>query len=197
MTTRQIAQAVGKTERCVQGWAKRAGENISSVGEKVSSAGHGKPADYTLDETVAIIQVGLGRNAAALFRKNAERAAPTTSAESIAAIVRETVAAMVPMLIAAVQGAIPKRTVAELPAPEEISERDQLRRVVNRYAARLGEGGFRQAWAEIYADFYYRYHRNIRECAKNRGMDTLDYVEAEGLMGSLLAVAINLTEAAA
>jgi hypothetical protein len=196
MTTKDIARAIGKEERTVRNWVKRLAEKSSVVAEKLSVSSPMKPADYDLEETVSIIEIGLGKNAASLFRENAQRSAPRTPADEIAAIVRETVSSMVPMLIAAVQGAIPPRAVAQIQAPEEISERDQLRRVINRYALKLGEGGHRQAWSDLYTDFYYRYHRNLRECAKNRGMDTLDYAEAEGLMGQLLAAAIQITEAA-
>lgn len=57
MTTRQIAESVGKTERCVQRWAKKTGEKISSIGEKISSVQKlGKPADYDLSETVEVLE---------------------------------------------------------------------------------------------------------------------------------------------
>lgn len=75
MTARQIAEAVGKDERSVQRWARKAADKMSSVAEKTSSAGHGTPANYTLDETIAIIEHGLGKNAAALFRENATHSA--------------------------------------------------------------------------------------------------------------------------
>jgi hypothetical protein len=181
MTTKQIAEAIGKTERSVQMWPKKAGE-------KISSAGHGKPADYTMDETLAIIEVGMGKNAAGIFRANAEKPAPDTT--SIAAIIRETITAMVPVLVEVVRGTIPQQQIAALPAPVELSQRDQLRRVINGYAHRSGDHA--GAWRELYTQFYYRYHRNIRECAKNRGMDTLDYVENEGIMGDLLALAVSI-----
>jgi hypothetical protein len=58
------APDVGKTERSVRLWAKKAGEKISSVADKISSAGHGISADYTREETLAIIEAGLGKNAA-------------------------------------------------------------------------------------------------------------------------------------
>ena len=47
-------------------------------------------------------------------------------------------------------------------------------------------------WHELYEQFYYRKGRNIRLCAKNRGMDTIDYAEDEGLLGELLALAYQL-----
>jgi hypothetical protein len=64
MTTKEIAEATGKTERSVRNWAKKAGEKISPVAEKISAAGHGKPADYTQEETLAIIEAGMGADAA-------------------------------------------------------------------------------------------------------------------------------------
>jgi hypothetical protein len=188
MTTKEIAQAVGKDERTIQRWIKRAGDKMSSVADKMSDAGHGKPADYTLEETCAIIEAGLGKNAAGIFRANAEKAAP--DATSITAIIRETITAMVPVLVEVVRGTLPQRQIAALPAPEELSRRDQLRRVVNGYAHRSGDHA--GAWRELYCQFYYRYHRNIRECAKNRGMDTLDYADNEGIMDELLSLAISM-----
>jgi hypothetical protein len=101
-TYKEIAQAVGKTERSVQMWAKKVGEKISSVGEKSSSAGHGKPADYTMEETLAIIEAGMGKNAAGIFRANAEKSEHDTP--SLTAIIRETITAMVPVLVEVVPG---------------------------------------------------------------------------------------------
>jgi MOSC domain-containing protein YiiM len=186
MTTKEIAEATGKTERSARNWANKAGEKNSSVAEKISSAGHGKAADFNQDETLAIIEAGLGKNAAGIFRANAEK--PDTT--SITAIIRETITAMVPVLVEVVRGAIPQQQISALPAPIELNQRDQLRRVVNGYAHRSGDHA--GAWRELYTQFYYRYHRNIRECAKNRGMDTLDYAENEGIMGELLSLAISL-----
>jgi hypothetical protein len=188
MTTKEIAETTGKTERSVRNWANKAAAKFSSVGEKISSAGHGKSADFNQEETLAIIEAGLGKNAAGIFRANIEKPAP--DATSIAAIVRETITAMVPVLVEIVRGAIPQQQIAALPAPVELSQRDQLRRVVSGYGHRIGD--YAGAWGELYTQFYYRYHRNIRECAKHRGMDTLDYVENEGIMNELLSLAVSL-----
>jgi len=73
MTARDIAVATGKTERAVQMWAKKTGESISPIGEKISSVQKtGKPADYTLDEACQIIETGMGPAAAGVYRANAE-----------------------------------------------------------------------------------------------------------------------------
>jgi len=60
VTTRQIADVVGKTERCVHRWAKNTGATIFSIHEKLSKSGHGKPVYYDLTETMAIITTGMG-----------------------------------------------------------------------------------------------------------------------------------------
>lgn len=192
MTTRQISQAIGKDERTVRRWVKRAADKVSTVADKMAAASfRTNGADWDLEESVAIIEIGMGRNAAALFRENALRtSAGIPAPESIAAIVRDTIAAMVPVLIAAVRGAIPDQAVAALPAPEPMTPRNQLRQAINAYAAKIG--GHREAWNTLYQQFYYRYHRNLRECARNRDMDTLDYAEEEGLMPELVSLAAAL-----
>lgn len=198
MTTKQISEAVGKPERTVQRWAKATGAKMASIDDKLASvAKTGKPADYDLDETVAIIEHGMGKNAASLFRENARHQAPAspTSPEAIAIVVRETVTAMVPALIAAIRGALPEKTALALPPANNLTERAQLRQIVNRAAHSSGDHA--GTWRELYSQFYYRYSVNLRERAKNRGMDVLDYAETEGLITDLLALAVSIYGAAA
>lgn len=71
MTTREIAQATGKTERSVRNWANKVAENSSVMAEKISASTSTHPADYDLEETIAIIEAGMGKNAAAIYRANA------------------------------------------------------------------------------------------------------------------------------
>jgi hypothetical protein len=59
MTSKQIAEAVGKDERTVQRWIKKAGDKMSSVADKSSVAGHGKAADFTEEETLVLLKQGL------------------------------------------------------------------------------------------------------------------------------------------
>ena len=83
MTVKEIADAVGKSERSVQRWIeKTTTEKISVVNDKMSLVNSIKskagskdsvhPADYDLDEALLIIEAGLGKNAAGVFRANAE-----------------------------------------------------------------------------------------------------------------------------
>lgn len=196
MTVRQIADAVGRPEKTVRNWVKRVAIEGSSMAAKLAVSTSTYPADYDLDETCKIITIGLGRNAAGLYRENALRSvpAPVSSAEALALVVRETVTAMLPVLMAAVRGLVPEQALA-LPPAATLSSRDQLRRVINTAAGRL-PGGHRAAWNELYSQYYYRYHRNLRECAKNRSMDTLDYADDEGALPELLSLAVTLYGAA-
>jgi len=72
MTTKEIAEAVGKTERSVRNWVAKVAENFSAVAEKSSASTSTYPADYDLEETCLIIEEGIGKNAADLFRMGAK-----------------------------------------------------------------------------------------------------------------------------
>jgi len=196
MTNKQIADAVGKAEKTVRTWASKTAAKSAVASAKLAEAqrGGGKPADWTLEETCAIIETGMGRNAADLFRMSANRQ-PVAPQSDIAAIVRETMTAMVPALIAIMRGAIPEQKALALPAASDISARDSIRKLVNQYGRKINN--FSMAWGELYQQFYYRYHINIRERAKNRHMDVLDYAEADGLIDDLLALAVSLYGVAA
>jgi hypothetical protein len=190
MKTREIAETVGKTERCVQGWAKRTGENISSISAKIASVQKtGISAEYTLDETIAIIETGMGKNASAIYRQNAQ--AKAAAPQDIPGIIRETVLALVPVLIEAFRIANGGRPAAApaLPAPP-LSPRDELRQIVQRAAHDSGD--FSGTWGILYTQVYYRLHINIRERAKNSGTQPIDVLEAEGLLPDAVLIAREL-----
>lgn len=83
MTVKEIAEAVGKTDRAVRGWAKKVSEKNSKVSEKISKArATSQPADYTFDETCAIIEQGMGKNAAGVYRAAAQPVQQVTGSEA-------------------------------------------------------------------------------------------------------------------
>jgi hypothetical protein len=82
MTIKEIAGTLGKTERSVQRWIKKLSDKMSSIKDKMSASSPMNPADYDLDETIKIIEVGMGKNAAAIFRQNAEHLNSTVPPES-------------------------------------------------------------------------------------------------------------------
>jgi len=180
MTTKEIAEAVGKEERTIRRWVARIADKMPVVKDKMSASSPMKPADYDLEETCAIIEIGLGKNAASLFRENSRRSAPSSEdrISRLEGLVERLVLVLIPAASTGKQLAIPAAPLAT---------RDELRRIVAK--AGQASGDFRGAWGTLYQEIYYRLHRNVRECAKNRGMDTLDYVEEEGLLPDAVAIA--------
>jgi len=203
MTTKEIAQAVGKTERSVQGWAKKTGEKISSVGEKISSAGHGKAADFDLDETLAIIETGMGKNAADIYRMNAKEGhsekpqSPEIShlgamVANLAVMMDATMKMMVTQqnqISAMLAGnhSTPERKT--LPAPQ-LDARSHIIKLANEYVSKTGIE-HRDAYTMLYREFGYRTHCNAILSAKNRGMKIIDYIDSEGQIETLEAIALE------
>ncbi len=128
MTLKEIAKTANITARTAQLWAKKAGEKFSSVREKISSAGHGKPSDFTLPETIAIIRAGGNETLANLLQENAisKSTSLTTTAPAqgitrefiadvISATVRETVKALqVPSVLPALPAPKPEKKFAAI-----------------------------------------------------------------------------------
>ena len=79
---------------------------------------------------------------------------------------------------------------ALLPAPQ-ISRRDHINKLAREYATRHSIG-FSEAYTTLYREFSYRTHSNPSISAKNRGMAIIDYIEAEGQIDTLEAVAMEV-----
>jgi hypothetical protein len=190
MTSKEIALAVGKPERTVQNWVKFLGAKLASVGAKLASSSPMKPADYDLEETIAIIEHGMGKNAAALYRESARQPATASLTVSEDIFIR-LVDRITGRIVAAIEPLIQKHLPAMLPAPE-ISVGDQIRRLVNIESARSGRPQD-QVWKDLYQDAYYRLHVNLRERAKNAKSKTvLEYAIENGFGEQLLGLALNL-----
>jgi transposase len=189
MTTKQIAEAIGRPEKTVRTWAARAAAISAASTAKMAEGTPGKPVDWNLDETVEIIAVGLGRNAALIWRENALRVNQPAPALDIAAIVRETIAALLPTIVTALRGA--PASPAALPPPAELEPRAALRKIVEAWARKHGRD-YHGAWSSLYREYGYRYHRDIVRAAKNRDQSVLDYAESETILGELLALAFFL-----
>jgi hypothetical protein len=135
-----------------------------------------------------IIEHGMGKNAADLFRMSAKETASSDSR-------LDRLEAMVGRLVEAVAAMLPRVSTPaalSLPAPA-LAPRDELRQIIGRAARESGD--YQGTWGEFYEAIYYRMHRNVRECAKNRGTDALNYLEGEGLIPEAIALARDLFEA--
>jgi len=80
MTTNEIAKAVGKDETAARRWARKLAGESPAVAAKIAASSSAHPADYDIEETCLIIETGLGKNAADLYRMSAGINAPTTDA---------------------------------------------------------------------------------------------------------------------
>lgn len=173
MKTREIADA--------------AGVSVDTVNRKIKDVypelvERGKATNLRQDRAIRIMSE-LRKTG---FVQPTQVAEVPTQVADVAAIVRETIQALLPAIVAAIRGG---PTVATLPAPKALEPRADLRRLVAQGAK---DGDYRAAWGRLYSQFFYRYGRNIKVCAKNRGMDTLDYAEDEDLMNDLLSLASEI-----
>ena len=199
MNTKEIALAVNKTERSVRNWAKKVAEKNSVVAEKISASSPMNPADYDLEETLMIIETGLGKNAAALYEVNARKqpmgkivSFPESSLsqkdiEVISMIFAECVK-KIDVRMSRIEEKIEERR-ALLPAPE-IAPRDRINMIIRDYAER-NRMPFAAAYSELYKIFNYTYGCNVNASAKHRGVAIIDYIESEGMIENLEAVAVS------
>ena len=198
MNTKEIALAVNKTERSVQRWVKKAGDKMSSISDKMSSSTSARPADFDLEETLLIIEMGLGKNAAAVYASNAKNIQrPSDSLlsekeiEMITKIVSVTVSETMKQLdsrVNTIEKRIEERQ-ALLPAPD-IAPRDRINMIMRQYASNNGKG-FQEVYNDLYRRFNYTHKCNVNVAAKNRGMSIIEYIEVEGMIDDLEAVAVS------
>lgn len=195
MTTKEIAKAIGRPLKTVQTWTKLTSAKMASISAKMAAGSSARPADYDLDETLAIIETGLGKNAADVFRmaarqnalqprQNDEVITKSDLAEFGRSIVSETIKQLLPFIQGnAAQPVAVKQTLA-IEAPQ-MDLRSQLRQIMNQAARESGD--YPGVWNTLYTEIFYRLHFNVRERAKNAGVEKLDVLEAEGhLMNAIL-----------
>jgi hypothetical protein len=197
MTTKEIAEAVGKTERSVRNWVSKVAEKSSAMTEKSSASTSTYPADYTLDETCEIIAAGMGANAAGIFRANAERSSVPTAGNDLDQAFKAAVAGIYQMIqqydqrISAVEGA-QKQRAALLPAPEK-TPRAELSQLVRSYANTRGME-YRAAWTTLYQEILYRLRINVPTRAKNEGIKSIDYLDREGMLDVACSIMAEILE---
>jgi len=102
MTTNEIAQAVNKDVTTVQRWIKRLNGKMQSMDGKMQSSTSTYPADFDLDETIEIVRIGLGVNAAEMFRMNAESSPVPQKQNETILMMKEMLSAMPGMIASAV-----------------------------------------------------------------------------------------------
>lgn len=77
-----------------------------------------------------------------------------------------------------------------LPAPQ-LDARAHIKKMIDEYVSRNGIE-HRDAYRYLYREFFYRTKCNASLCAKNRGMKTIDYIDDEGMIETLEAIAMEV-----
>ena len=215
MTVKEIAEFTGKEERTVRRWVVKAADKMSSVADKMSSAGHGKVTDYNLDEVECILNAStMSRDAVSILMANArnnssphENVSPIVSDKSTSLTSRdiEIISTIVSMSVAKTFEILDKRVekleskVEERKAllpPPSISPRAHITQLARKYVSETGSE-YHEAYAMLYSEYNYRMHENASLCAKNRGIKVIDYIEDEGNIEILESIAMELFSRAA
>ena len=197
MRIKEIAEFTGKNRTTIERWCAKCTER--SIAGKLAEAKKGDPADLDLKEVEAVLRAGtLSKDAVTILMQNA-RSGPVQSSiltEKDLALISSLTAGIVTkimenmnMRVGAIESKIEERR-ALLPAPS-IKPRDHVNMLVRNYAKDTGVS-FREAWGLLYKEYSYRTHSNPRTVASNRKMKVLDYIEEEGEIGTLEAVAIEV-----
>lgn len=164
MTVKEIAKSVGRSEDSVQRWIKKiidqlqntVGEQpqnavgssekislVSSIKEKAGSKDSLHPADYTFEETLLIIEAGMGKNASGVYRASAvnTQIPPESGYESLLKNIERLVEAKskdIEHLIdakiqAALVSVIAQNEQKQLPPPPELPDGDKIRAFAGKY----------------------------------------------------------------
>jgi hypothetical protein len=159
MTVKEIAKAVGKSELSVQRWIKKivdqpqntddqlhfeVGRNdkmklVNSIREKAGSKDSIHPADYTFEETLLIIEVGLGPNAAGVYRASASNA-QMSSENNYEALLKGIERLIDAKIQAALSPLAAQNEQKRLPPPPELPDGDKIRAFVGKYLEITGRG---------------------------------------------------------
>jgi len=63
--------------------------------------------------------------------------------------------------------------------------------IMREYVKNTGDS-HSSAYGELYRQFKYRTHVDAVQCAKNRGSSTIEYIETEGMIETLEAIAMEV-----
>lgn len=219
MTVKELAKFTSRSERTVHHWIEkvkktpkdnlmsRASPEIAKrIVNKCSCSGHGKSADFAIDEIELILNYStLPPMVISAVMENAKQNSNSTVAvmpsginpvDAMMAKVAETFSAIALAVqdnsrrITAIENQLMQRPGICLPAPQ-ITPRKHISMIIREYVAKSGNT-YPDVWNELYRQYSYRTGIDARKRAKNREMDVLDYIELEGQMEVLQAIAVEI-----
>lgn len=195
MTVQEIAGAVGKDERSIRRWVHRAADKMSAIADKMSASSPMRPAQYTLEETLLIIETGMGKNAAAVW---AQAATQTTRPAITPELVQEVTLLVAPMVLEIIRKQplripIQQPIQQQLAAPPQIppqSKRRWIRDVIVRWSNKHMVP-VEDTWRNFYHQYYLRFGVNLHIRAKHEGIKPMDVLDNDE---DLMLYAIRLVE---
>jgi hypothetical protein len=158
MTVKEIAKAVGKDSTVITRWIQKivhpnfldvhpknldvdmqnAGVDlkkldvVNSIKLKAGNKDPHNPADYTFEETLLIIETGMGKNAAGVYRASAANA-QTSPENNYTALLKDIEHLMDAKIQAALAPVIARNEQKRLPPPPELPDGDKIRAFVEKY----------------------------------------------------------------
>ena len=199
MNVKEIAKVIGKDETSIRRWVKRAAGKMPAMAGKMLASTSTHPADFDLEETIAIIEVGLGKKAAGMYRRNAEKDAVSDKPASGSVTVKdlEYLTVSFARIIAESNGSLDRRMTAIedklqerqalLPAPQ-MSNRDNLNMIIREFSSTTGIP-YGEVWGMIFKEIYLVLNINLRQLIEYVDMPVIEYIEMIGLLSEALFVA--------
>ena len=201
MNVKELAQFTGKTEQAVRNWIKKAAsEEKSLLRNKVSLLQKGHDTDFNINEVEEILlSSSMSHDAVSILIENAkESKQPAMISSDLTAAITALAVSMQHLAdvsaghesrLERIEERITER--AALLPPPQISPRTHINMLM-RDLAHNKNMEYRDAWKELYKQFGYRTNSNPAMCAQNRDMKIIDYIDAEGQMGILESVAMEI-----
>jgi len=185
MTIREIADTAGCSEKTVKRIV---------AGLWPDKMQHGKVTRFTLAEANKLMEVlpkknmvGNSGHLSPVATLPKESNLTPKDMELIAGIVSAVFANLETRMVR-IESRVEQR--AALLPPPQIKPRDHVNKIVREYANREAVD-HSTAWGDLYREFGYRTNSNPKVSAKNRGMSVIDYIEAEGMIDTLEAIAMD------
>ena len=186
MTIKELASFTGKTEKTVQRWVAKNNSKMTLSNDKITLV-KGQETNLTINQVEAVLRAGsMSKDAVTILMNNAREKTTVLSTNNsvfnmqmfadMMAVSLATALKPIYDRLDTVENAKPKQL--PLPVIPDIKPRALLRQLVGDYATSINIS-HRDAWNELYKQFYYRCNESIKTKAKNLNIIPLDYLENE------------------
>ena len=188
MTIKEIAELTGKNRTTVLRWAAKTPVQ-NAQGRLANAETCGIPANFSLEETLEILRAGgVSEGIMSLLRENAARRPAPGGESTIFDVLRMVVNTLESHeeSIVALTGKAPRTAITTTLAKN--NGENTLMTAIGKYVESSGQS-YQEAWQMIFDECYERLRINFPRRAQNDGVTPSDYIEREGFMAAVLAIA--------